>query len=162
MFSIIYEKIGGSEMNLEALKTNACSFCNAGDRCIELKPLPNGNFEAPLVPALVNYVFSIELYLKYLIAKEKRQYEGHELTKLFKSCGGHKLANLFNSIDSATQCMIIEACGYEKSEFESNLNKYSNVYVEWRYFYEGEIEFPIDVRFLKKFSYAVKSISNFS
>lgn len=146
-------------MNFEALKTDASSFCNAGDRCIELKPLQNGNFEAPIFPALVNYVFSVELYLKYIIAKEKILCEDQELTKLFKSCG-HKLVKLFNSIDSSTQFMIIKESGYEKNEFELNINKYSNVYVEWRYTYEGKIEFPIDACFLKKLAHTLKFVSN--
>lgn len=147
-------------MSLKALEGDASSFCLAGDRCIELKTLPNGEYEAPVFPALVNYAFSIELYLKYLIAKEKMPHGGSELKKMFKACGGHKLEDLFNSIDIITRYKIIKASGYEKSEFESKLNKYSNSFVEFRYSYERIIEFPIDILFFKRFAHALKSISN--
>ena len=135
-------------MNLQWLKVNALLFKRSAERCLEIRLLPNGKNEILFLPALVNYAFSTELYLKYLLMRNG------------SPAWGHKLLELFNSLDSAIRQEIISFTKYSNDEFESLLQKYSEGFIEWRYIHEQNAESYINIEFMRKLVDSVASIAN--
>jgi hypothetical protein len=135
-------------MNLDLMKGNAKTFRMAAERCLEMRQLPDGRIESPLVPAVVNLAFSSELYLKYIIAKEGVPRKGHELDKLFEL------------LDPATQNEIINATSYNKDRFKEQLERHSNAFVDWRYLHDKDVSRNANIEFMKKLTYSVESIAN--
>lgn len=144
----VLSKTRGREMNLDLLKGNAKTFRMAAERCLEMWKLPDGRIESPLVPAVVNLAFSIELYLKYLIAKKGTPRKGHELAKLFAF------------LDTATQNEIITSTNYQKAEFESLVNKHSDAFVDWRYLHDEDVSRDVNIEFMRRLTYSIESIAN--
>ena len=135
-------------MELQLLRNNASAFKKSAERSLERRPLPNGQIESLIVPAVVNLAFSIELYLKFLLTKNKKQ------------CRGHKLLDLFNSLDSTVKQEIIKLTEYDEEEFKILLSKHTEAFVEWRYFYERNENINVNIEFMKKLIDCVESIVN--
>ncbi len=135
-------------MELQLLRANASLFKKSAERSLEKRPFPNGKFEILAVPAVVNLAFSIELYLKFLLAKNGKQ------------CRGHKLLDLFDLLDSTIQQEIIDLTDYDKDEFKSLLSKHTEAFVEWRYMYEKDVSISADLKFMRKLIDCVESIVN--
>ncbi|MDD2714485.1 MAG: HEPN domain-containing protein [Candidatus Wallbacteria bacterium] len=135
-------------MNIEFLKTNASLFKKAAERCQEKRPLANGMFGMLMVPGVVNYAFSIELYLKYLLVKNNQSSKGHELIKLF------------TMLDSSMRQEIINLTKYSNSDFDDLFSKHSNGFVEWRYIHEQEKEVVINIDFMRRLLDSIESIAN--
>lgn len=135
----------------EQIKNTAFSFFLAADRCLEKRPLQNGQFQMPLVPAIVCSVFGIELCLKAIIAIEKRKATGHELLKLFIKLSPKSKAALAASLS------------LEEKELLQKLGSISSAFIEWRYIYESQSK-SIDLEFVHQFSKAtaqlLESLSN--
>ena len=125
----------------QQIKNTASSFLLAADRCFEMRPLPNGQFQMPLAPAIVCAAFGIELYLKAIITVEKGKATGHELLKLFVRLSPQSKAAL------ATELSLPE------KELLQKLSYISGTFVEWRYIYETQTA-NIDTEFLRQFSKA--------
>jgi hypothetical protein len=102
------------------------AFFLAFQRCMEQRPLPGGQFQMPIVPAIVCIAFSIELGLKALALGEGRNLRGH------------KLADLFNQLAPARQANLVAAAGYIRGDFDSALLEATDVFVDWRYVHEQE------------------------
>ena len=124
----------------------AKSYFLAAERCEEQRRLNDNQVQMLLVPAVTNRAFSAELYWKGILA-----FEGVSKT-------GHELKELFNEISDELKNQIINLTSLDSQEFQNNLNKISNAFVEWRYLYERD-DIQIVWSFLQKFSNAVKLIS---
>lgn len=137
-------------VNVQLLRNNAHSFKIAAERCLEQRPLPGGKIESPLIPAVTNLVFSIELYLKFLLAKENKQ------------PSVHRLFGLFNLLDLTIQNNIIKATKYSREEFELLLNEHSEVAIEWKYIhiYGKNKSLYINIEFLREVVNSLEFISN--
>jgi hypothetical protein len=133
-------------MDLELLRNTASAFKKSAERSLERRPLPNWQIESFIVPAVVNLAFSIELYLKFLLAKNK--------------IPSHKLLGLFNSLDPSIKQDIINLTNYDKDEFEELLKKHSEAFVEWRYIYERNISINVDLEFMRKLIECIESIAD--
>ncbi|SHH65006.1 hypothetical protein [Winogradskyella jejuensis] len=99
-----------------------------------------------IIPATVNYALAIELFLKCLLIKE-----GNHKT-------GHKLYDLFLELKPKTQEHIIKLTNLPPIIlFHVILKAHSNLYDDWRYFYQkkGGNSNRIEFQFLKDFSNAL-------
>ena len=135
-------------MELQLLRNNASAFKKSAERSLEQRPSPNGQIEFFIVPGVVNLAFSIELYLKFLLAKNETPSRGH------------KLLALFDSLDSTIKQEIIDLTDYDKDEFESLLSKHTEAFVEWRYIHERNVSINVDIKFMRKLIDCVESIVN--
>ena len=129
-----------------SINQTAKAYLLAAERCEEQRRLKNNQVQWLLVPAVTNSAFSAELYLKGLL-----DFEG-------VSKKGHKLEELFNEISDKLKNQIISLTSLNSQDFQNNLKKISNAFVEWRYLYEKD-DIQIIWCFLQKFSNAVKLIS---
>jgi len=121
------------------IKNTASSFLTAAERCFEKRPLPSGQIQAPLVPAVVCAVFGIELSLKAIIAIEKGKATGHDLLKLFIK------------LTPQSKVSIAAALSLEEWALRQKIGAISSAFVEWRYIYErGSAH--IDLEFLQQFA----------
>lgn len=82
------------------------------------------------IPAIVNLSFSIELFLKSIKTDLR----------------GHKIKELFDNQDDGTKIVIkrlvVSACkkvdsNYNENDFSDDVEKMSDSFVEWRYFFEA-------------------------
>ena len=92
------------------------------------------NLRAALfVPAIVNRAFACELFMKSMLPKNTR---------------GHKLQDLFDALDADIQNEIrnktVEEMkqiskSYGDIEFQNDIITNGNIFAEWRYFHEGNV-----------------------
>jgi hypothetical protein len=137
-----------NKVNSKALRNIAHTFHIAAERCFQMKPLPDGKIESPLIPGIVNLAFSSELYLKYIIAKEGEPRKGHELAKLFKW------------LNPEAQNNIIKMTKYNEKEFEKLLFEHSNAFVDWRYLHDKNVSMHVNIRFMERLTCSVESVAN--
>ena len=130
------------------LRNNASAFKKSAERSLEHRSLPNGKFEFLAVPTVVNFAFSIELYLKFLLNKNKT------------SIKSHNLLDLFNLLDLTIKQEIIDLSNYDKDKFELLLNEHAKAFVEWRYLHEINESIHVDINFMMKMTESVESIVN--
>ena len=117
---------------------SAHAFQLAAMRCEEARPNGSGTFEMLICPAIVNYAFACEQYLKCLLQKQGN----------LRRDAGHKLKELFDSLPPEDQQYIADQL--QMSDFTELLVSISEAYVEWRYIYELESS-AINLDFLRKF-----------
>lgn len=127
-----------------SVSETANAYLLAAERCEEQRRINQNQVEWLLVPAVTNRAFSIELYLKAILKNDGALKEGH------------KLHQLFGALKHERRTQIIEETGLDSQEFQRDLTKISNAFVEWRYLYEKD-DIKIAWDFLQKFSSAVKS-----
>lgn len=101
-----------------------------------------------LFPAIVNTAFACELYMKNLL---------HEREGIVIE---HHLDTLFEKLDETVKRVIKETIvsnkkGYTDEIFNENLKNISNVFVDWRYYYESNKAKPVNLEFLKIFAHAL-------
>jgi hypothetical protein len=125
----------------QQIKNTASSFLSAADRCLERRQLPSGQYQMPIVPAIVCTAFGIELCLKAIITIEKGKATGHELLKLFI-----KLSPQSKSILARTLAL-------DEKVIRQRVGSISSAFVDWRYVYEKDSS-HIDLAFLRDFSKA--------
>lgn len=128
-------------MNLEILKSNANSFRTAANRCLEMRKISDTMFESLVLPGIINFTFAAELYLKYLLVRQKTQ-------PINKS---HDLYGLFDKLDDKTKCAIRNEVNISELELLSLLEKNSKLFCKLRYFHEKNDGFSVDLGFLTKF-----------
>ena len=68
---------------------------------------------------------------------------------------GHKLNLIFKELPTELQERIINKMGIQQPMFEDFLNKYSDIFSQWRYKYEYIDITTIDKSFLKYFELAL-------
>ena len=109
-------------------------------------PASNGVSNA-IVPAVVCLAFSVELGFKAI------------LVGLNKPSEGHKFVELFNKLpcDIKTEIQLVVVGG--ESEFSSRLESVSNAFVKWRYIFEENGYYSIDLDFLVKLHSAVTQVA---
>ncbi len=129
----------------QQIKNTALSFLTAADRCFEKRPLPTGQFQMPLVPAVVCAAFGIELCLKAIITIEKGKATGHELLKLFIK------------LSPQSKAAIAAALSLQEKELRQKIGSISSAFVEWRYIYERDSA-NIDPEFLQQFAKATAQL----
>lgn len=130
-------------MNIAQAQNSSRAFYLAFQRCMEQRPLLNGQVQFLVVPAVVCAAFSIELGLKAIVLRAGG------------SVSGHKLKELFGALEPPTQQLIFAAVGIERQEFDSSLEVASDAFVEWRYIHELEST-NVDMEFLSKLSKATQ------
>ncbi|TGG95422.1 hypothetical protein E4656_03080 [Natronospirillum operosum] len=123
------------------------SFHVASKRCMEQRRLPSGKLEMPLVPAVVCQAFAVELGLKAILESEGN------------SCRGHKLKELYDSLSIEAKKSISDVAGCSEEFMELNMEKISNIFVEWRYIYESD-EAGLDLEFFNNLANAVHHVAN--
>ncbi|WP_157314358.1 hypothetical protein [Chitinibacter sp. GC72] len=152
--AILYVKPSSSESY--AAYEQACDFLAAAERLQEKRLSREGDkFEStPLIPAVVCYLFSAEIFIKALFLESN----GVATT-------GHKLETLFLELDPSIQQRIksqVSVGNYPRIEgvpsatFESKLLEISNGFVKWRYAHEEQTMKSIDLNFVESFLGALK------
>ncbi len=129
----------------QQIKNTAFSFLLAADRCFEKRPLPNGQFQVPIVPAIVCTAFGIELCLKAIITIEKGQETGHELLKLFIK------------LSPQSKEALATALSLEEKTLSQKIGSISRAFIDWRYIYEEQSK-SIDYQFMHQFSKAAAQL----
>ncbi|MDP3110861.1 MAG: hypothetical protein Q8M71_02010 [Thermodesulfovibrionales bacterium] len=130
-------------MNIEQAHNLSRSFLFAFQRCMEARQLPTGQFQLPVVPAVVCAALSVEIGFKAIILSEGN------------AASGHRIAELFKKISASMQDFIIKEVGLDRLAFTSSLDLVSNAFVEWRYIYEKDGA-NIDSDFLTKLANATQ------
>ena len=123
----------------EEIKNLAISFNYAAKKCLEEIVLPDGIQFLP-VPAIVNFAFSIELFIKSILKKNNIKIPKHDLMILFQK------------LEDNVQDEIINLTGYKKEQFFIFLKNNSNVFAEWRYLFEAKESKLANLDFLQKLS----------
>ncbi|MBY0454332.1 MAG: hypothetical protein K2Q11_05560 [Burkholderiaceae bacterium] len=129
----------------QQIKNTAFSFFVGADRCFEQRPLPIGQFEMPLAPAIVCTAFGIELCLKAIIAIENGKATGHDLLKLFIK------------LSKESKTALASALSLDEIELLNEIGSISRAFVEWRYIYESQSA-NIDVNFLRRLASEVSRL----
>lgn len=95
-------------------------------RCLELREGHGFLFK----PSLVLLAFVVEIYLKGLVAMERKD----------PRSGGHVLSKIYDSLDADTQAMIADRYWqrHDQRNLTDDLPAYSNLFVMLRYAYELE------------------------
>ena len=130
-----------------AIKLDSMVFYDVGrnleiemNRLIETNNISTG--ASKVIPMIVNYAFSYELALKYILSKNSISYNNL-----------HKLLSLIPSnIRKYLIYNIAEMANKTREEILNELDILSNSFVEWRYFYEGNLK-NTNIMVLSKFSY---------
>jgi hypothetical protein len=132
------------KINPKAQLDDARAFWLAFQRCMEQRPLPNGQVEWLFVPAVVCAAFSIEIGFKAIIMSE-----GNTASQV------HELAKLFKEISPAAQDSIVKEVGLDPAAFTAGLESASNAFDQWRYYYEkGSLQ--ANLNFLAKLANATQ------
>ena len=107
----------------------ANGFYEAALRCMKSEPNSDGTERSPMIPAIVNFAFACELYIK------------SRLKQIGKASKGHELKKLYNKLDDAFKNYLSleyqEALETDQASFEKDIETFSNAFVSWRYVYEG-------------------------
>ncbi len=135
--AVIPLKLDGKRIGF-ALTGSFCNFSHAF-KCLEEIVLPDGIQFLP-VPAIVNFAFSIELFIKSILKKNNIKIPKHDLMILFQK------------LEDNVQDEIINLTGYKKEQFFIFLKNNSNVFAEWRYLFEAKESKLANLDFLQKLS----------
>lgn len=95
-----------------------------------------------IIPAIVLKTFSCELYMKSLIAISNIK-KIHKLDELFMCLSEEDKDN----IQGIIICILSKNDSYGIDNFNKDLKKVANAFVEWRYFYEKS-KININLEFL--------------
>lgn len=117
-------KNNSKDFNLKSMLGLARQFRDVSILALEPRQ-ENINFPKYMIPGVVNYCFSIELFLKFTLIKEGN----------FK--GGHKLHLLFLELSDVSKRGIIKCCFMNEETFIKKLEYHSNHYDLQRYFFES-------------------------
>lgn len=113
---------------------------------MDSRPLPNGQFQLPVVPAIVCAAFSVEVGFKAIILSEGGK------------ASGHALADLFTKLSPDIQDFIVQETGCDRAAFDSALVAVSSSFVNWRYVYE-QPSAQINIDFLSRLAAATQKAS---
>lgn len=113
----------------------ANGFYEAALRCMKSEPNSDGSETSAMIPAIVNFAFACELYIKSRLMHIGIDTHGHELEKLF-----NKVDDDFKDFLSLE---YREALEVDQASFEDDIKTFSNAFVSWRYVYEGKSESSI-------------------
>ncbi len=98
------------------------------------------------VPAVVCTAFSIELYLKAMLALDNVEMNVHDVVKLFKG------------LNLPRQEEILAEMHLTREAFAEKLAEVGSVFVEWRYIYEKQDAY-LDHIFLGELSKACRTVA---
>jgi len=147
---------GLGEMSFDIGDQARC-FAMAAERCAEQRLSGPDECQSLPLQAAVCWAFSIELGLKALLQREKRDnVRGHS---------GHSLRELFNGLGQETQeslkRALMESMSLSCVCFDRLLEEHSGIFSEFRYIHEkiSEPQNKIDanIKFLRALSEAVLS-----
>lgn len=125
----------------------ADSFYYAAERCNEQEHIGE-HFKWLPVPAIVNYTFSCEVYMKALLMKPGE-----------KEIKGHNLLDLFDLLPSKIQMNIQQLVDCSQFPFREMLKNTSDLFEECRYVYEYR-SLHINLKFLQELSASLKTVSH--
>ena len=122
--------VGGHQPNNPLVIHNqAVSFYLAGHRCSLEIPTGPKTVQCLPIPAVANFVFSIELFLKSILVKSKNNKKGHKIRDLVNAC--------------PTEIISQIRIEYEKSRKEPSFDKIidivNDMFVKARYLYEYDV-----------------------
>ena len=109
----------------QVLLSQALSFFNGGSRCIADISITPVVTNCPMSPAIVCFAFSVELYLKLLIA-----------ISTGTPPKNHKLDELFELLPADTRSNLVRI--YGSDDLPSHLKSVSSAFIDWRYQHEHE------------------------
>ena len=133
-----------------AIKVDSMVFYDVGRKLeIEMNNfLKNGNYNssaAKMIPMIVNYAFSDELALKFILTKNQIDFEKkHNLIDLFLLLPNNIITYFISNISTMLKS--------SKEFVLSELSSIANSFIEWRYFYEGKTKIT-NIQVLSRFSY---------
>jgi hypothetical protein len=130
-------------MNVQQARNQSLAFYLAYQRCMEERPLLNGDVQWLVAPAIVSAAFSIEVGFKALILRTGKSPSGHELEKLF------------GALDQSVQSSLRKKVGFTDTNFDTSLRSVNKAFVEWRYVYELASA-QADLEFLKQLAEATQ------
>ena len=104
----------------------ATSFLECADYCFNAE---NSFVKGFHTPAIVNYAFACEVYLKLLLLHQGIKIKRHELLELFKQLPEEKQKQIMTKIFN-NGIWLTDAFG------KNELYNISDVFVKWRYRYE--------------------------
>lgn len=133
-----------NKLDPKKIYENAFAYKEGSD-LITPKPLPPDSagrerFRLPILPKITCLTFSLELFLKTLLAIEN--------TNKF----GHKFTDLYDKLTPESKTMIgqyLFNIGISQIQFEETLKEINNAFVEWRYVHE-KVRLSLDISFLEK------------
>ena len=125
----------------------ADSFYLAAERCNQQEYIGDHFMWLP-VPAIVNYAFACEVYMKALLMEPGA-----------KEIKGHNLLDLFDMLPNEMQMDIQQTIDCSKSPFREMLTNTSDLFEECRYIYEYK-SLRINLKFLQELSGSLKSVSH--
>lgn len=141
------DRLAPNEYDPKMALSVADSFCLTAERCNEQEYIGNHFIWLP-VPAIVNYAFACEVYMKALLMKTG--------TKEIK---GHNLLDLFDMLPNNIQMNIQQTIDCSKSPFREMLKNTSDLFEECRYIYEYK-SLHINLKFLQELSVSLKNVSH--
>ncbi|MCD2260390.1 HEPN domain-containing protein [Psychroserpens luteolus] len=137
-------------MDSSLLLSNAIEFKKAALRCLEKRDNIPDKIEILNFPAVMNFSFSIELLLKYILTKK-----GIKFRKV------HHIGKLMYRLDTETLNLILFLLQPRHPDFHDMLKIHSNSFDEWRYKFEKPEKGNqvVNYEFLKNLANALLHIS---
>jgi len=125
----------------------ARNFKIAAERCFEVRPLNEKQFECLMIPAIVNASFACELFLKAIIdARGTIRKKEHSLKELFGLLPYQDNESIKENLEDA--------------DFLAELDAISDSFVKWRYLHEKtDEESSLNIDFLLRFMNTLYKIS---
>jgi len=123
-------QIRAENISPDRIALSANSFLIAAKRCSEERLNSDGTFEMVIMPAVSMGAFSMELFLKAILAKLKIK-PGHI----------HNLVKLYALLPANTRLELWMASGFAQDEFEAYLENSADSFEEFRYFFEFDAAF---------------------
>lgn len=113
----------------------------------KIKIISNNKILILKAPAIVNFAFACELYLKAILL---RQGAGIPET--------HELDFLYNQLSQQKRARVRKVCGKKKEEFEQLITEYSKLFVQYRYSFDYEDKPNPKFKFLLNLTDALQEI----
>jgi hypothetical protein len=129
--------------DFQAMFNQAMAFANTSALLYERDLRRTPRKGVSVAPFVVNAAFSIELYLKALVAKHgAKPPKGHELVKLFAKLPAAASAEIENVIPRCAANRALEG----SPNFKAYLEELNDAFVEWRYCFELERTRAINIQ----------------
>lgn len=109
---------------------NSKGFIISAERSANRIRNEDGTIESPLIPAIVNLAFSIEISLKGIIFIDKNDFvSGHGIEILFQKLNINHKESIYFSLMKTGKF-------HSKEEIEVYIKSINNSFVDWRYIHE--------------------------
>ena len=128
--SLTMRSVGPEPNNPTTIHHQAAGFYYAGHRCLLSIPIGPKTTQSLVIPSIVNFVFSIELFLKSIIVKAGNKPKNtHKIVELVKDCPVDTMRKVRKEYDSVCQ----------SPNFNEIVAIVNDMFVQVRYQYEYDI-----------------------